>query len=152
MVNDPRHTIVVGCLVRNDTGEVLLVRHYKRGWEIPQGRVEEGENLLGALHREVWEETGVKVEPESLAGVWSKLSSPPAIIFTFIARYTSGALRVSAECPELGWFTRDEALALVTHPVNRDRLHCLLNFSGTVVYRSYRAKPYQIVAEECLER
>jgi 8-oxo-dGTP diphosphatase len=147
MANDPRHTVVVSCLVRNANGEVLLVRHHKRGWEIPQGRVEEGESLLDALHREVREETGVEIEPGPLAAVWSKLSTPPAVIFTFVAGYTSGELLASDECPEVGWFAGDEALALVTHPVNRDRLRVLLDFAGAIIYRSYLAKPYQVVAE-----
>lgn len=58
-MGQPKHVIVVGCLVRNDSGQVLLIRHHKRGWEIPQGRVEEGEDLLAAARREVLEETGV---------------------------------------------------------------------------------------------
>jgi 8-oxo-dGTP diphosphatase len=145
-MENPRHTAVVGCLVQNEGGEVLLIRHRKRGWEIPQGRVEEGESLLAALHREVREETGVEVEPGALAAVWSKLSPPAAIIFTFLARYKGGDLQESDESPELGWFSTNEALALVSHPVNRDRLLTLLNYSGAVVFRSYTANPYQVIA------
>ena len=44
-MDNPRHIVVVGCLIRNGNDEVLLVRHHKRGWEMPQGRVEEGEGL-----------------------------------------------------------------------------------------------------------
>ena len=40
--DDPRHAVVVGCLVRNDGNEILLIRHRRRGWEITQGHVEEG--------------------------------------------------------------------------------------------------------------
>ena len=144
-MENPRHTVVVGCLVQNESGEVLLIRHHKRGWEIPQGRVEEGESLLAALHREVREETGVEIEPGALAAVWSKISPPAAIIFTFLARYTGGDLQESDESPELGWFSVTEALTLVSHPVNRDRLQALLNYSGAVVFRSYTANPYQVL-------
>ena len=145
-MDNPRHIVVVGCLVQNEGGEVLLIRHRKRGWEIPQGRVEEGESLLAALHREVREETGVEIEPVTLAAVWSKIAPPVALIFTFLARYTGGDLQESDESPELGWFSADQALALVSHPVNRDRLLTLLNFTGTVVFRSYTANPYQVLA------
>jgi 8-oxo-dGTP diphosphatase len=151
-MENPRHIVVVSCLVRNEKGKVALIRHYKRGWEVPQGRVEEGEDLIAALHREVREETGVEVNPGPLAGVWSKLSPPSAIIFTFLADYAGGELRTSEESPEIGWFDADEALALVTHPVNSDRLRALLEFSGSVVYRSYSSSPYRIESEVQLDK
>lgn len=149
-MDNPKHIIVVSCLVRNTDDEILLIRHHRRGWEIPQGRVEEGESLIEALHREVREETGVEVELGQLAAVWSKLSLPPALIFGFLARYRGGELTTSEETPELGWFTGDEALALVSHPANRDRLAALLGFSGKIVYRAYTPKPYEVREEMLL--
>ena len=77
-MDQPKHIIVASCLVRNNDGRILLIRHHRRGWEIPQGRVEEGENLLAAACREVLEETGVTVEAGPLAAVWSKLTPPAA--------------------------------------------------------------------------
>ncbi len=143
----PKHIVVVGCLVRNEERKVLLIRHYKRGWEVPQGRVEEGEDLVSALQREVKEETGIEVCPGPLASVWSKLSPPAAIIFTFLADYAGGELETSDESPEVGWFDRDEALSMVQHPVNRGRLQALLDFSGGVVYYSYSSTPFNILAK-----
>ncbi len=137
----PKHVIVISCLVRDAGEQVLLVRHHRRGWEIPQGKVEEGESLLDALHREVLEETGVTVEVGPLAAVWSKLSPPSALILGFLAHYRSGELTTSDECPEVNWFPANRALELVTHPVNRDRLSTLLDFSGTITYRSYSSHP-----------
>lgn len=149
-MENPRHIVVVSCLVRNAEGKVLLIRHYKRGWEVPQGRVEEGEEIIAALHREVREETGVEVEPGPLTCVWSKLSPPSALIFTFLADYAGGELTTSEESPEIGWFDADEALAMVPHPVNRDRLRALMEFSGSAVYRSYTSDPYAVKSETIL--
>jgi 8-oxo-dGTP diphosphatase len=143
----PRHIVVVSSLVRNAQDQVLLVRHHKRGWEIPQGRVEEGESLMEALRREVLEETGVEIDPGPLVCVWSKLSPPTALIFTFLARYRSGEPTPCSECPALGWFTPAESLARVTHPVNRDRLGTLLDFKGTTLYRAYDTNPYRVHEE-----
>jgi 8-oxo-dGTP diphosphatase len=148
--DNPKQTVVVGCLARDAGGNVLLVRHHKRGWEIPQGRVEEGESLLDALQREVLEEAGVTVGPVQLAAIWSKICRPPAIIFMFLAHYKSGDLNPSDECPEVGWYPPDDALAMVTHPVNHDRLETLLNFSGFVVYQAYTSSPYHIYVEDRL--
>jgi len=147
---DPKHTIVVSSLVRNASDQVLLIHHHRRGWEIPQGKVEEGESLTGALHREVLEETGIRIEAGPLAAVWSKLSSPAALILGFLARYRSGEPTASDESPEVGWFSADQALELITHPVNRDRLRTLLGFSGTILYRAYTPSPYQVREEEII--
>src|SRR5512137_1999737 len=112
--SSPLHSIVVGCLVRNDKGEVLLIRHQKRGWEIPQGRVEEGESLVDALHREVREEAGVEIEMGPLAAVWSKVTPPSAVIFTFLGRYVSGDIAPTEDSEEAAWIAPSEALELVT--------------------------------------
>lgn len=146
----PLHSVVVGCLARNALNEVLLIRHHKRGWEIPQGRVEEGENLIDALHREVREEAGVEVEPGPLAAVWSMVSLPPAIIFTFLADFKSGELSPSGDSLEACWFSETEALDKITGIVMRERFKSLLNFNGTAVYRAYTTRPYQVHFESAL--
>ncbi len=145
--SSPMHSVVVGCLIRNDNNLVLLIRHHKRGWEIPQGRVEQGENLIDALHREVLEEAGVEIEPGPLAAVWSMVSLPPAIIFTFLARYKSGEPSFSGDSVEAGWFSESEALDKITGSVMRERFKALLGFDGTTIYRAYTTKPYQVQFE-----
>ena len=52
----------VRVLVFNAGGAVLLVRHsYMKGWYLPGGGVERGENPLDAACREAREEAGIKV-------------------------------------------------------------------------------------------
>src|SRR5260370_13576286 len=65
-------------LIRND--EVLLVRHTESSnnpadtYGIPGGRIEPGEEPRSAAVREVFEETGLSIEPSSLIklGIRSK--------------------------------------------------------------------------------
>ncbi|WP_224984371.1 NUDIX hydrolase [Geomonas agri] len=140
---DPRHTVVVGCLVRNADNEVLLIRHRQRGWEIPQGRVEEGENLVDAARREVAEEAGVEVEIGPLAAVWSMVAPTSALIFAFLGRYLGGELNPTDDSEAALWVPEPEALEMVTSSVMRERLAVLLNHDGSVSYRSYSIKPYQ---------
>lgn len=142
--NAPCHSLVVGCLVRDDHDAVLLIKHCRRGWEIPQGRVEEGEDLLTALRRELREEAGIDVEIGPLAAVWSMVSPPPALIMTFLGRHAGGALAASGDSVEARWFTVAEALEAVTGAVMHDRLKVLLEYSGTTLYRAYTIRPYQV--------
>lgn len=141
------HTAVVGALVRSAAGDILLVRHPQRGWEIPQGRVEEGEDLVTALRREVREEAGVEIVLGPLAAIWSKLTPPPGLVFNFLAEHAGGEPRPCVECPEVGWFTPEAARQAVTHPVNRERLTLLLDHHGELAYRAYTTAPYQVILD-----
>jgi 8-oxo-dGTP diphosphatase len=143
----PRHILVVSCLVRNAQGEILLVRHKQRGWELPQGRVEEGEGLLAALHREVLEETGVTITAPVAAAVWSKLTAPAALIHGFVAELAAGIPTPSKETPEVAWLPEAEARKWIEHPVNRDRLADLLTFKDRVRFYRYTTAPYRRLSD-----
>jgi 8-oxo-dGTP diphosphatase len=69
------------------------------------------------------------------------------VIFGFLAEYAGGELRPSEESPEIDWYNDDEALAVISHPVNKDRLRGMLGFSGTIIYRAYFSSPYGIEFE-----
>src|SRR5687768_8972457 len=61
----------VTAIVRNEAGEVLLQRRREDGrWGLPGGSVEPGEAPAQALVREVFEETGLRVRPERILGVF----------------------------------------------------------------------------------
>ncbi len=142
----PHHIVVVSCLIRNDQDQILLVKHRYRGWELPQGRVEEGEGLIFALSRETLEETGVTISHASLAVIWSKISVPATVIFCFMARYASGELTPSEETPEVEWCSEGEVMRRVSHPVNRDRIRALLEWNESLQFRSYTTAPYRALS------
>src|SRR5258705_9203867 len=61
----------VSGLVYDDEGRVLLVyENFAGGWAEPGGAIEPGEAPCDAVVREVWEETGLCVEPIALRGVY----------------------------------------------------------------------------------
>ena len=63
MKNKNNETLKAGCVVKNDSGEILLVSaNDKKIWSFPKGHGEKGETIKGAALREVKEETGWDVE------------------------------------------------------------------------------------------
>jgi 8-oxo-dGTP diphosphatase len=92
-------------------GEVLLVRRArspaKGFYSLPGGRVEFGETLQTALHREVGEETALKVEIVDLAA-WREVVPGPAggghyLIMSFAARWLSGEVVLNEELDDYRW-------------------------------------------------
>jgi 8-oxo-dGTP diphosphatase len=102
-----------------------------------------GEALTSALEREVEEESGCRVEVERLIGVYSKRTAP-MVLLLFGCAYADGEARArEASVPEVGWFDVDEARRLVANSRSAQRLADALAFSGDVVYRAYRVRPYE---------
>lgn len=67
MTTSPEPIHVAVAVISNDKSEVLLSLRAKDAhqgdlWEFPGGKVEEGESLLAALHRECHEELGLTIE------------------------------------------------------------------------------------------
>jgi ADP-ribose pyrophosphatase YjhB (NUDIX family) len=66
-------TVGVFGTVFDEDHQILCVRraHDPYNWTLPGGRVEENESPILALVREVEEETGFRVEPAELIGVYA---------------------------------------------------------------------------------
>lgn len=66
-------TYIVACVLINDNNEVLMIQEAKQScagkWYLPAGRMEQGENIVDAVKREVLEETGLKISVTTLLGV-----------------------------------------------------------------------------------
>ncbi len=104
---------VVACIVRDD-GKMLVVWNKRYGrWGMPGGKVEEGEELLDALKREVREETGVDAIGFCLAYEGHHGESVESTRGSYVYLYTVQIYGVPREvepgCP-VTWFTREEFL------------------------------------------
>ncbi|MCY3741562.1 MAG: NUDIX hydrolase [Candidatus Poribacteria bacterium] len=144
----PKHIVSVSGLISHPNSKILLIRGPRRGWEFPGGQVEEGENLIEALRREIQEEAGVNTSIGSLVGIYSNVKSPTILNLGFLGDYICGELETSDESIETEWVARGSALQRVSHPVIYDRMKDMLDFSGRVIYRVYTTEPYQI-CEQC---
>jgi ADP-ribose pyrophosphatase YjhB (NUDIX family) len=104
---------VSGAIFRD--GKVLLVRRSrspgKGFYSFPGGRVEFGESLHTALHREVDEETGLRIEILALAG-WREVLPGTGggghyLIMSFAARWISGEPVLNDELDDFRWLAPD---------------------------------------------
>jgi mutator protein MutT len=65
----------VAAVIRNNAGEVLIHQRSDNGlWEIPAGGIDPDEAPAQAVVREVYEETGLKVRPLSILGVFGGIT------------------------------------------------------------------------------
>jgi 8-oxo-dGTP pyrophosphatase MutT (NUDIX family) len=70
-------------IVYDASGSILLVRHRDDAiWSTPGGVIEPDETPADAVAREVWEETGLVVEPQRILGVFGGPG--------FVVRYRNG--------------------------------------------------------------
>jgi ADP-ribose pyrophosphatase YjhB (NUDIX family) len=100
-----------------DNGRVLLARRahhpFEGFWDIPGGFLNEGEDPLDGLRRELKEETGLEVEPQRFFGLWmdrygSDSTADATLNLYWTARVVGGQAAPADDVSELRWFGRDE--------------------------------------------
>ena len=86
MAKEKLFQVGVKALITNSEGKILVLdsgkwhlKHQKRHWDIPGGRIQEGHSALDTLRREVEEETGIKKmnNPEFFTAVISNFIEIP---------------------------------------------------------------------------
>ncbi|WP_340399170.1 NUDIX domain-containing protein [Paenibacillus sp. FSL H8-0079] len=112
-------------IVLNEKNEILLMRD-RRGWEMPQGCLEEGETIREAAIREVKEETGIEVELISFCGLYQNITRGVCNnIFT--GKPVGGTLKTSIESDEVGYFSLEEARKMIIWGNFIERIDMALN-------------------------
>lgn len=111
-------------------GSILLVRRknapFKGRLALPGGMLAEGEALEQCVVREVREETGLKVKPIRLVGVYSSPKRDPrgTVSVVFRCRVTGGRLAAGSDASSAQWvpLCRLPALAFDHTKIVRDSL------------------------------
>jgi 8-oxo-dGTP diphosphatase len=124
-------------MVHDGNGKILLVNSPWRGWEYPGGLIEPGESFEAALKREILEESGVEIEITGFVGICKNVARD-IVNIDFTARYTGGELTTSEESTEVGWFTPEKAMEIITFPLTKKRLANMLSGDKTVHLFGFR--------------
>jgi 8-oxo-dGTP diphosphatase len=107
----------VSAIVVDEGGRLLLARRAFEPdaglWDTPGGFLEEGEDPLAALRRELREETGLEIEPRSFLGAYMDTygEGPEAgsvLNLAWEASVVSGEMQAADDVSELRWFPPEE--------------------------------------------
>ena len=125
-----RPFVGVGVVVlRGD--EVLLVQRvkapYKGQWSIPGGKQRLGETVMQAVHRELLEETGVKIEQPTLLDVVDVIVPDDNgniqyhyTLVDYKAEWLSGEYRSGDDADAVKWVSFDELKLVGLLEITRD--------------------------------
>lgn len=103
MDTGPRHSVSVAAAVVAQGGKVLAIQRRDNGqWEPPGGMLELDEGSIGGLQREVFEETGIHVEPVALNNVYKNLSRG-IVSLILLCCVAIGSARETSEAVNLAW-------------------------------------------------
>lgn len=126
-----------GGIVTGPEGKIVLVEQHGNSWSFPKGGVEEGESERQAAEREITEETGIgKLQYVKDLGSYERYSLGPdaktevkewglrrRTFFLFKTAQTDfQGHDPHGEITAVRWVTLDEALALLTHPKDKEFL------------------------------
>jgi 8-oxo-dGTP pyrophosphatase MutT (NUDIX family) len=137
----PTKRMAAGCILRDETGRVLLLKlAYKPGWDIPGGVVEANESPKAAAEREVREEIGLTIQAGRLLLLdYNSYADHPDKTESLIFFFDGGTLsadRIAALTPAEGEIERVAFFAPQTLPEAMSR----------------RVRQRVQIALECIER
>ena len=122
-------SVVVGALIANKEGKVLLCKSYKWGnlWVVPGGHIEYGETIEKAVKREAKEEVGLDISFEKVLFV-QELIEPKEYIrkkhfisLQCVCAAEDDKVKIdNDEMQEYKWFKPEDALKAETDPYTHE--------------------------------
>jgi ADP-ribose pyrophosphatase YjhB (NUDIX family) len=139
-----RPCLAVGALIL-DAGRVVLVERGKPPlvgfWSLPGGLVETGERLEDAIIREVFEETGLRVQTGSIATVFERVMPDVDgrceyhyVLIDFYCTILGGHLRAGDDSRRVAWFEIASLADLSITEGTREVIDACRNHPSTLSY------------------
>jgi 8-oxo-dGTP diphosphatase len=92
-------------------------KHFPEHWDFPGGKVKKGEAPEKGIAREIFEETGLKVEIiKKIAEYNVDVGEKERIFVLYKTRFVAGDVKLSKEHTEFKWATKAEILKLLVEP------------------------------------
>jgi 8-oxo-dGTP diphosphatase len=108
----------VGALIFSGDRLLLVERGQeplKGYWSLPGGILETGETLEQGIRREVLEETGLEVEPQSMFEVFERIMPDGAgkteyhyVLIDYLCRPVGGSLQAASDVSRVVWVSQPE--------------------------------------------
>ncbi len=96
---------VACCLIRNESGQILLAQKESGCWEFPGGKQDDGETLYQCAEREILEELGIVIAAVKAADVSTVVGESPRVfeLILILCDYIAGDIGLT-EHLEAKWF------------------------------------------------
>jgi 8-oxo-dGTP diphosphatase len=111
--------LTVRGIIKNDSGEILIVKRHPKSrtdpemWELPGGKVENGEHFADALVREIKEETNLDVNVGDFCeAVQNDYSHKRTVQLMMYLDDIKGSVEISEEHTEFKWASLEEIRTL----------------------------------------
>lgn len=123
--------VVAKAAVFNKDNEVLLLRRSETDprrplqWDLPGGWVDEDEDFVSAVTREIQEETGLRVPKEDLHITYTTTAMRDkgnVCWLFFMAKTAQIDVRISDEHNEFQWVKLKQAIGMIEYQVQKDLL------------------------------
>jgi len=107
------HSVSVSAAVIDAQGRFLVIQRSDNDrWEPPGGVLELGESIHDGLVREVEEETGLRVTPLTLTGVYKNVRRA-IVALVFRCEVVGGQECAGSECRSVSWIAADDLSSLM---------------------------------------
>lgn len=132
------HLAANGMIIK---GNKILLHHRTDCdlWDLPGGGIEKSEDIFQALRREVYEETGLKIKPLRLAGVYQNYRRE-TIVFNFLVKVISGKLIKNKEADAFKYFDIKKLPKNIPNK-QRERILDFYKNKNKVIIKIQKSKP-----------